>query len=49
LPVWRNIFGKEFESDVAPEANVFGSIDNAHASAAKFFDDGVMRNSATND
>ena len=49
LRVWGNIFRKEFESDVAAEADVLGPIDNAHASAAKLFDDGVMRNGATND
>ena len=47
LRVLGNVFGKKFQSDVTAEPGVLGSIDNAHASAAKFFDDGVMGNRTT--
>jgi hypothetical protein len=37
------IFGEKFEGDEATEASVFGFVNNAHATAAEFFDDAVMR------
>ncbi len=37
-------FGKKFQCDETVETRVFGFVDDAHAAAAEFFDDAVMRN-----
>ncbi len=47
LRVLRNVFGKKFQRDIPAKARVLGSIDDAHASAAKFFQDGVLGDGAT--
>ena len=38
-----NVSRKEFEGDKAAQADVFGLVDYAHASAAEFLDDAVVR------
>ena len=43
LGVAGQIFGQEFQCDKAVEARVLCFVDDAHASATKFFDDAVMR------
>jgi hypothetical protein len=47
LRIMRNIFGEKFQRDIPAQARVLGFIDDAHAAAAKFFDDAVMRNGLT--
>ncbi len=37
------ILGQELESDVAPEAQVLGLVDNSHASAAKLAEHAIVR------
>ncbi len=43
LRIASEIVGEKFERDEAAEAGVFGFVDDAHAAAAEFFDDAVMR------
>ena len=38
----RNVFRQKFQRNIPAEPRVYGFIDDAHASAAKFFQDGVM-------
>ena len=38
-----HVSGKELKGDKAAQAGVFGLVDYAHASAAEFFDDAVVR------
>src|ERR1700751_3705743 len=45
LRVTRDVIGKKFQSDEAAEFGVFSFVNNAHATAAKLFEDAVMRNS----
>jgi len=40
----RRHIRQKFQSYHAAEARVFGFIDDAHAAAAEFFEDAVMRN-----
>ena len=47
LRVLGNVFGKKFQRNVPAEPRVFGFIDDAHASAADFFEDGIMGDGAT--
>ena len=47
LRILGNVFGQKFQGDVAAEARVLGLVDHAHAAAAKFFEDGVVRDGAT--
>ena len=47
LRVLGDVFRKKFQRDVTAEPRVLGFIDDAHASAAKFFDDGVVGNRTT--
>ncbi len=44
LRVSGYFFGKELQGDEAPQARVFGLVDNAHAAAAELLDDAIMRN-----
>jgi hypothetical protein len=46
LTILGNVVGKEFKSDIAAQARVFGFVDHAHTPAAKFFEDGVVGNRA---
>ncbi len=41
LGVASEIFGKEFEGDEAAEFGVFRFVDDAHAAATEFFENGV--------
>ena len=43
LGIFGDVVGEEFQSDKATKACVFGFVDNAHASAAEFFQNAVMR------
>jgi hypothetical protein len=43
LWVLRYIVGEKFKRDKATERGVLGLVDDAHASAAEFLDDAVMR------
>jgi hypothetical protein len=43
LPILRQILRKKLEGHKAAEAGVLGLVDDAHASAAEFFEDAVMR------
>ncbi len=43
LRIAGNFIGKKFQRDETMKTRVFGFVDDAHASAAKFFDDAVMR------
>ena len=43
LRIVRDIVRKKFQSDEAAERSVFGFVDDAHAAAAEFFDNAVMR------
>ena len=47
LRIGGNVFGKELERDEAAELDVFGLVDNTHASAAEFVDDAVMGDGLT--
>ena len=40
------IFRQDFEGDVAAEVEIAGAVDDAHAAAADFFDDFVVREPA---
>ena len=44
LGIFRNIIRQKFEGYEAAKLDVFGFVDYAHASAAQFFEDAVMRN-----
>ena len=46
LRILGNIFGKEFQRNIAAEPRVLGFVDDAHAAAAKFFEHGVMGDGA---
>src|SRR5208282_2402341 len=46
LRILGNVVGEEFKSHTAAEARVFGFIDHAHATTAKFFQDAVVRDGA---
>jgi hypothetical protein len=48
LRVSGDVVRQEFQGDIATEAGVFGFINHAHSTAAKFFGDAVMRDGATN-
>src|SRR5258708_5819484 len=48
LCVIRQFVGKELQSDVTVQLEVFRSVDHAHSSAAEFFDNAVMRDGLTN-
>jgi len=39
--------GKKFESDKPGQTGIFGLVDDAHASAADFFEHPIMGNSRT--
>ena len=43
LRIGDQLFGKELERDGAAEARILGFVDNAHAAAAKFAQDAVVR------
>jgi hypothetical protein len=43
LRIAGNFVGKKFQRDETMKPRVFRFVDDAHASAAKFFDDAVMR------
>ena len=43
--VVADIFGQEFQRDIAVEAIVFGFVDNAHTAAAETFENAVVRES----
>ena len=43
LRVLRDFVGQELQRDEAAERGVFGLVDHAHAAAAQFFDDAVVR------
>lgn len=45
--VLRNVVGKKFQCNVPAKPRVFRSIDYAHASAADFFEDGIVGDGAT--
>ena len=47
LGVLRHLFRKEFQGDAAPEAGIFGFIDNAHAAAGDLACDVVVREGLT--
>src|SRR5208283_4764363 len=44
LRVSGHILGEKFQGDKPVKARVLGLVDNAHAAAAKFLDDPVVRN-----
>src|ERR1700735_3979299 len=44
LMILGEVVGKKLERDKTSEAGVFGLVDPAHAAAAEFLDDPVMRN-----
>ena len=44
LRVLRQILRQKFQRDKAAEPRVLRFLDHAHATAAKFFDDAVLRN-----
>src|SRR5208282_2444927 len=44
LRIVGELFGKEFQSDVATELEVFGLIDHTHSAPADFAEDAVMGN-----
>jgi hypothetical protein len=46
LRVARDVFREKFQRDEAAEFGVFGLINDAHASAAQFFQDAVVSNRA---
>jgi hypothetical protein len=41
-----NVVGKKFQGNLAAKPHVLGFVDDAHASAAEFFKDGVMGDGA---
>jgi hypothetical protein len=43
LGIVGDLFGEEFEGYEAAEARVFGFVHDAHATAAEFFDDAIVR------
>ena len=45
LRVFRDIVGQEFQRDETMEAHVFGLINHAHPTAAKAFEDAIVRES----
>ena len=45
LRILRDFFGQEFQRDEAAELRVFGLVNHAHAPAAEFLDDAVVRDS----
>ena len=44
LGILRDVIGEKFEGDEAAKSRVFGLIDHAHATAANFFEDAIVRN-----
>ena len=48
LLITRKFRRKNFQSHIAVEAFVVGSIDDTHAASADLFQDGVVRNCAAN-
>jgi len=44
LRVARDVLRQKFQRDEAAQARVFGFVNDAHASAAEFFDDAIVRN-----
>ena len=46
LRIAGNVFGQKFQGDEAAEFSVLGLVNNAHAPAAQFFEDAIMRNRA---
>src|SRR4029077_20349402 len=48
LRVGSNIWRKYFEGDEASEFDVFGLVDDAHATAAEFVDDAVVGDGLAN-
>jgi hypothetical protein len=44
LRVRGNVIGQELEGDETAEFQVFGFVDYAHTTAAKFLDNAVVRN-----
>ena len=43
-----DVMRQEFQRNFAFEARVFGDVDDAHATAAEFFEDRVVRDGAAN-
>src|SRR5262249_16730219 len=41
--VTRNVVGKEFQRDPAPQPRILGRVDHAHAAAAKLLCDAIVR------
>ena len=48
LRVAGNFFREEFQGDETMQAGVFGFVNHAHAAAAEFFHDAVVRNGLVN-
>ena len=48
LRVAGNFFWKKLEGDKAMQPRVLGFIDDAHAAAAQFFNDAIVRNGLPN-
>ena len=44
LRIFGNFVGQELERDKAMQLDVLGFVDHAHAAAAEFLDDAVVRN-----
>ena len=42
LQVFRHVFRKELQGDVATEAQVLGFVDHTHATAAELLEDAVV-------
>ncbi len=49
LRVLGNIVGEKFQCDAAAQARVFRFVNDAHATAAQFFQDGIVGNGLTDD
>jgi len=43
LRVFREVIGKELEDDETTELGVLSFVNDAHASAAQFFEDAIVR------
>jgi hypothetical protein len=47
LQVWSEAIGQKLKGDGPSELHILGFVNNAHTTAAKFLDNAVMRDRAT--